>query len=238
MKFIGLALSCFMFFSLTACADDAATFEAMLALANKGDAEAQYHVGMMYNNGIGTAQDTRQAFQWFEKSASANDPLGAYKLGCYYGGQGAGVVAANADEALKHKLIAANAGYSLAQHDVAVTYARQGNFEEAVKWLKLASAQGYDSSLYGLSSSYHEGKGVKQDLSLAFAYLKLSMMVSQNELTESNKAILDEMIGRMTQAQVDEAQKLVAEWKPQPSALTIKAMGGIAEAEAYLQKAK
>ena len=46
------------------------------------------------------------------------------------------------------------------------------------------------------------------------------------------------MIGRMTQAQVDEAQKLVAEWKPQPSALTIKAMGGIAEAEAYLQKAK
>ena len=86
----------------------------MLALANKGDAEAQYHVGMMYNNGIGTQQDTKQAFEWFQKSASADDPLGAYKLGCYYAGQGAGVVEADPNEALKYKLIAAKAGYSLA----------------------------------------------------------------------------------------------------------------------------
>ena len=65
----------------------------MVALANKGDAEAQYHVGMMYNNGIGTQRDIRQAFEWFQKSTAANDPLGAYKFGCYYDGQGEGVVA-------------------------------------------------------------------------------------------------------------------------------------------------
>jgi TPR repeat protein len=102
MKFIARAFLCLLFFSMPAKANDAGTFNAMVALANKGDAEAQYHVGMMYNNGIGTQQDLRQAFEWFQKSAASNDPLGAYKLGCYYDGQGAGIVTSDSDEALKY----------------------------------------------------------------------------------------------------------------------------------------
>ena len=83
MKFIALVFSCLLTFSIPASADDVDLFNAMLALANKGDAEAQYHVGMMHNNGIGTPQDPRQAFEWFQKAAASSDPLGAYKLGCY-----------------------------------------------------------------------------------------------------------------------------------------------------------
>ena len=60
-----------------------------MALAEKGDPEAQYHVGMFYNNGIGTAQDTKQAFRVVPEIRNRHDPLGAYKLGCYYDGQGA-----------------------------------------------------------------------------------------------------------------------------------------------------
>jgi uncharacterized protein len=238
MRFIGLIFSCLLFFSLTACADDRATFNGMLALANKGDAEAQYHVGMMYNNGIGTQQDPKQAFGWFEKSAAGHDPLGAFKLGCYYAGQFAGVVKTDEDAALKYKLVSAEAGYSLAQHDVAVHYARLGNFEEAVKWLKLASDQGYDSSLWGLSSSYHDGKGVPQDLSRAFAYFSLAMIMSGAEATDKSRAMLNEMSARMSDADMQKAQKLIVDWKAQPTALTIKAKSGIAEAEYYLAKAK
>jgi uncharacterized protein len=238
MKFIALVFSLFLTLSLAACADDTATFNGMLALANKGDAEAQYHVGMMYNNGIGTQQDTKQAFEWFEKSATANDPLGAYKLGCYYAGQGTGVVEANADEALKFKLVAATAGYSLAQHDVAVIYSRQGNSDEAVKWLKLASDQGYDMSLYGLSSSYSEGKGVPKDAALAYAYLKLSQRVTEMQVNADAQAMLDNMAAQLSKPELERAEKLITEWAPKPTALTIKARGGIAEAEAYLQRAK
>ena len=97
MKFVALAFTCLLLLSMPAKANEAATFNAMVALANKGDAEAQYHVGMMYNNGIGTQRDLRQAFEWFQKSTASNDPLGAYKLGCYYDGQGEGVVAADAE---------------------------------------------------------------------------------------------------------------------------------------------
>jgi uncharacterized protein len=218
MKFVGLVFSWFLFLSLAAFADDTATFDGMMTLANKGDAEAQYHVGMMYNNGIGTAKDPKQAFGWFEKSAAGNDPLGAFKL--------------------KYKLVAAKAGYSLAQHDVAVHYARQGNFAEAVKWLQLASDQGYDSSLWGLSSSYHDGKGVPQDLPRAYAYFSLALIMSGVETTDKSKALLNEMSARMSDADMQKAQKLIVDWKAQPTALTMKAKNGITEAEYYLARAK
>jgi uncharacterized protein len=238
MKFLGLIFSCFFLFSVAAHADDAATFRRMLALAVKGDAEAQYHVGMMYNNGIGTGQDTRQAFNWFEKSAASDNALGAYKLGCYYAGQGAGVVKSDEATALKYKLVAAQAGYSRAQHEVAVHYAQQGNFEEAVKWLKLAAAQGFDQSLYGLSSSYHDGKGVPQDRSLAFAYLKLSLVMSRSGMTDRTQALLKDLSAHMSAAELAKAELFVTQWKPELTPLTIKAGGGIEIAEDYLRAMK
>ena len=73
MRFAAFVAFCLMF-SMPAHASDADTLNAMVVLANKGDAEAQYHVGMMYNNGIGTQQDPKQAFEWFQKSTAANDP--------------------------------------------------------------------------------------------------------------------------------------------------------------------
>jgi TPR repeat protein len=230
MKFMALAFSCLLFFSMPAKANDAGTFNAMVALAHKGDAEAQYHVGMMYNNGIGTQQDLRQAFEWFQKSAASNDPLGAYKLGCYYDGQGAGIVTSDSDEALKYKLVAAKAGYALAQHDVANHYARQEKFEEAVKWWKMAGDQGYPNALYSLSGSYFQGKGAPKDLSLAYAYFKLSKLAPGKKVND--------MAAILSPPELKNAEKLVSEWKPQPTALTLKAMRGITAAEEHLKTTK
>ena len=230
MKSMALAFSCLLLFSMPAKANDAGTFNAMVALAHKGDAEAQYHVGMMYNNGIGTQQDLRQAFEWFQKSAASNDPLGAYKLGCYYDGQGAGIVTSDSDEALKYKLIAAKAGYALAQHDVANHYARQENFEEAVKWWKMAGDQGSPKALYSLSGLYFQGKGAPKDLALAYAYYKLSKLVPPDKVKG--------MAGTLTKPELTNAEKLASDWKPQPTALTLKAMRGITAAEEHLKTAR
>jgi uncharacterized protein len=227
MKVIALAFTCLLIFSMPANANEADTFNAMVVLANKGDAEAQYHVGMMYNNGIGTQRDPRQAFEWFQKAAASNDPLGAYKLGCYYDGQGAGVVASDSNEALKYKLVAAKAGYALAQHDVALLYDRQENSEEAVKWWKMAGDQGYPNALYNLSGSYFQGKGAPKDLSLAYAYYKLS--------TLAPKSKVNGMAAILSKPELEKAEKLVSEWKPQPTALTLKAKRGVQAAEELLK---
>ena len=230
MKLIALAFSCLLVFSMPANANDAASFNAMVALANKGDAEAQYHVGMMHNNGIGTQKDPRQAFEWFQKSTASNDPLGAYKLGCYYAGQFAGVVTTDSNEALKYKLISAKAGYALAQHDVAILYDRQGNPEEALKWWKMAGDQGDPTSLFSLSRSYYEGKGAPKDLSLAYAYFKLSKLAPQKHVNE--------MAATLSKPELEKAEKLVSEWKPQPTALTLKAKRGVGAAEELLRTAR
>lgn len=230
MKFIALAFSCLLIFSMPASANEADTFKAMVALASQGDAEAQYHVGMMYNNGIGTQRDTRQAFEWFQKAAASNDPLGAYKLGCYYDGQGEGVVASDSNEALKYKLVAAKAGYALAQHDVAQLYGRQDNADEAVKWWKMAGDQGYPRALYNLSGSYFQGKGAPKDLSLAYAYFKLSKVPPKNKVNE--------MAAILSKPELEKAEKLVSEWKPQPTALTLKAMRGVQAADDLLKSAR
>jgi uncharacterized protein len=230
MKFIALVFSCLLIFSMPANASDKDTFNAMVALANKGDAEAQYHVGMMYNNGIGTQQDPRQAFEWFKKSTASNDPLGAYKLGCYYDGQGAGIVTSDSDAALKYKLIAAKAGYALAQHDVANLYDRQGNSEEALKWWKTAGDQGFPDALFSLSRSYSAGKGTPRDLSLSYAYFKLSNVAPKKNVNE--------MASLLSKAELETAEKLVSEWKPQPTALTLKAKRGFKAAEQHLRTTK
>src|SRR4051794_7504178 len=230
MKFIVLALSCLLMFSMPAAANDADTFKAMVALADKGDAEAQYHVGMMHNNGIGTQQDPRQAFEWFQKATASNDPLGAYKLGCYYDGQGAGIVPFDENEALKYKLVAAKAGYALAQHDVAILYDRQGNPEEALKWWKAAGDQGYPRALYRLSMAYSAGKAVPRDLSLSYAYFKLSGLAPKKNVNE--------MATLLSKPELEKAEKTVSEWKPQPTPVTIKASSGVRAAEELLKTAR
>ena len=116
---------------------------------------------------------------------------------------------------MKYKLVAAKAGYALAQHDVANLYARQENFDEAVKWWKTAGDQGYPDALYSLSGSYFQGKGAPKDLSLAYAYFKLSKVVPRKKVNE--------MAGILSEPELENAEKLVSEWKPQPTAFTLKA---------------
>ena len=229
MKFMVLALSCLLLSSMPADANDADTFKAMVTLANKGNAEAQYHVGMMHNNGIGTPQDPKQAFEWFQKSTASSDPLGAYKLGCYYDGQFAGVVTTDSNEALKYKLVAAKAGYALAQHDVALMYFRQGNPEEALKWWKLAGDQGHEKSLYSLSMAYSAGKGAPKDLSLSYAYFKLSKLAPRKNVNE--------MAAMLSKPELEQAEKLVSAWSAQPTALTLKAKRGVGAAVDLLKAA-
>jgi TPR repeat protein len=230
MKLIALAFSCLLSFAMPAHPGDAESFKAMVVLANQGNAEAQYHVGMMHNNGIGTPQDPKQAFEWFQKAAAGNDPLGAYKLGCYYAGQFAGVVPTDPNEALKYKLVAAKAGYALAQQDVASVYHRQGNPEEALKWWKAAGDQGEPGALYSLSMAHAAGIGTPKDFSLSYAYYKLSK--------RAPKKNVDEMASVLSKPELEKAEKLVSEWRPQPTALTLKAKQGVSAAEQLLKSAR
>jgi uncharacterized protein len=77
---------------LAACADTATReqkFADMHRLAEKGDAGAQYNLGLMYEQGYGVTPDIGKAAGWFEKAAANGEAKAQYRLGSqYYHGQG------------------------------------------------------------------------------------------------------------------------------------------------------
>jgi len=202
-------------------------YEKLSKLAEQGNSEAQYHVGMMLNNGLGVNRDLPKAFEWFQKAAAAGDPLAAYKVGCFWGGQFPDVVSIDEQKSLEYELIAAKAGYDLAQHDVALWYYKQKKFDEALRWLKLSAEQGSDSALFGLSSLYREGKVVPQDSVLAYTYFMLGKAESRRPFPKEAQAILDQLKRNLSPAQLKAAEDAIVAWKPRPTALTIKARSGI-----------
>ncbi len=55
-------------------------YQAQLSIALQGDAEGQYRVGEMHENGIGTARDPAMAYLWYNKSAKQGHPKAREKL--------------------------------------------------------------------------------------------------------------------------------------------------------------
>ena len=53
-------------------------------LAEQGDANAQYNLGVMYRNGEGVPEDDRQAAFWYRKAAEQGDASAQNNLGLMY----------------------------------------------------------------------------------------------------------------------------------------------------------
>jgi TPR repeat protein len=69
--------------------DYLAAYEEWLPLAELGDAEAQYNLGVMYDEGAGMGQDLAKAADWYRKAADQGFVDAQINLGMmYYHGQG------------------------------------------------------------------------------------------------------------------------------------------------------
>jgi len=169
----------------------------------------------------GTAKDPKKAFELFKLSAERGDPFGAYKYGCYFDGQGQGIVESDAKTALRWKLIAAEAGYSLAQEDVAKHLFAEGDEAGALKWLESAASQGSSMALGFLGGLYAgiippdmPAPKVVKDEAKGWAYLLLSVQ----EIPEI-KSGFEAELSKLTPEVQARAKALAAAWKRKPSAL-------------------
>ncbi len=55
-----------------------------LPIAEQGIADAQYNLGVMYDNGKGVLQDYKEAVKWYRLSAEQGDALAQFNLGWMY----------------------------------------------------------------------------------------------------------------------------------------------------------
>lgn len=199
-------------------------------LAQQGQAEAQYHLGMMYNNGIIVKADPQQAFQLFSQSAAQGHALASYKLGCYYHGQFKGVVPVDTNLALKYKLVAAEAGYELAQFDVGTHYFQSNDIIKALWWWEKSALQGYDLATARLA--YHHMHFSKEPIK---AY---AMLLILREISTKTNAPVEQAITKLETELSDDdkatAQKQKQAWQITPTALSIKAKMGFREVERLL----
>lgn len=238
MKYLYTVIAFILIATGTCKADDKALFEEMNKIASSGNPEAQYHLGMFYNNGIGTEKNIKKAFEVFQQSSDGGDPLGSYKLGCYYYGQGESVVQEDHDSALKYKIIAAKAGYDRAQYDVANIFAYDQDYKNAIIWWKKAALQGYPSAFNSLFAMYYNEQYNLKDWGKAFQYLKI---IEQNIGVKKKQKISEkvrEIEPTLTQAQLSQAQKFVENFRPQQTELTIKAYSGKKQSIKFVEQFK
>ena len=119
-------------------------YKLILPLANKGFAQAQYNLGVMYEKGKGVKENLKKAKKWFQFAAEQGVVKAQYNLGLMYG-KGKGV---NRDykEAVRWYLRAAEKGYSKAQTNLGWMYEKGKGVprddQKAAKWYQLASDQG------------------------------------------------------------------------------------------------
>ena len=72
-----------------AWADSVPDFKKMLQAAEQGNADDQFNLGLMYDNGRGVRQDYTKAVQWYRKAAEQGDAQAQSNLASMYSnGQG------------------------------------------------------------------------------------------------------------------------------------------------------
>jgi len=59
-------------------------------LAENGNRDAQFNLGLLYEHGLGVARDDAEALRWYRRAAAAGDAAAQYNVGLFYA-EGRGV---------------------------------------------------------------------------------------------------------------------------------------------------
>jgi uncharacterized protein len=123
--------------------DYATAFRLRHLQAEQGDADAQFYLGVMYENGQGVLRNDAEAMKWYRKAAEQDDAVALFNLGIMYTkGEGASTNHAEAAQCYRR---AADHGLAGAQFNLGMMYAEgKGVSQDYVRahiWLNLAAMQ-------------------------------------------------------------------------------------------------
>lgn len=156
--------------------------------AEKGEAQAQYELGMLYAGGTGTSRNPSQSAKWFRKAAEQGLAKGQYQLGLAFA-NGRGVRPSESDAVVWYRK-AGEQGLAEAQVALGLCYYNGQGIEqsetEAAAWFRKAAGQDYAYAQYELGQCYLEGSGVTKDISegvrLTREAAEAGFPLAQNEL--------------------------------------------------------
>lgn len=150
------------------------TFAEVKAVADTGNAQAQFELGERFHFGRGVPKDSTEAVSWWQKAAVQKFPQAEVRLGVAYG-EGDGVPK-NEQEGIKLFQAAADSGLPLAQVALGSSYffgdAVPKNYQETFRWFKAAANQGWPPAQYYVALCYRDGKGTQASSDEAVVWLQ------------------------------------------------------------------
>lgn len=180
-------------------------FRSLKALAQRGDAIAQFNLGYVYDIGEGILENDREAVKWYRKSAVQGYAPAQYNLGLMYlNGEG---VLMNARAAAWWFDKSAQQGNARAQFFLGLCYDNGNgvprNDEVAAELYAFAAVQGHAIAQNNLGVMFASGEGVKIDMVLAYAWLNIAAS-NGHANAKITKGIIT---NRMTFGQIAHAQR-------------------------------
>jgi hypothetical protein len=145
-------------------------------LAENGNGDAQYNLGIMYDKGLGVPTDSTIAAGWYRKAAKLGIIDAQCDLGILYM-EGRGVPNDDAAAAAWFRR-AADRADARSQHYLARMYLLgrgvPQNYKEGLKWDLQAAGQGFPDAQQDLGTIYSEGNGVPKDAVEAIRWYRLA----------------------------------------------------------------
>jgi localization factor PodJL len=145
---------------------------ALRQAASRGDAKAQFEVGLRFAEGRGVPVDPKEAAAWYKRAAEQGLAPAQYRIGSAYEKGFAGV--RDTAEAKRWYAAAADRGNIRAMHNLGVLFANDRDMTNAVPWFQKAADSGVRYSQFNLGIIYALGSGVKQDLAVSYKWFALA----------------------------------------------------------------
>ncbi len=138
--------------------------EILLPLAEKGETNAMYYIGQMYDNGLGVETNFEISKTWYERAGTKGHPKAAYLMSL--------LSAPNTEEAIKWAKISAEKNYLQALKRLGDLYWLQQEHNIALEWYKKAALKGSGETSMFLGDAYKTGAAGKKNLDEALKWLK------------------------------------------------------------------
>jgi hypothetical protein len=180
--------------------------------AERGNAEAQYRVGLMYEYGKGFPLDKPQAVSWLRKAATQGHVAAQVELAVIYA-TGDGVKADDV-QAVSWFRKAAEQGDAIGQYNLGLLYAKGQGIKrddmQAIAWFRKSADNGYSGAQFKLGVAYENGEGVAKDPVLAYVNYTIAARDGNAEYV----AHRDAAARVLNASQLKDAKALVAAWQP------------------------
>jgi len=181
------------------------------ARAREGDAEAQFQLGLRYDNAEDVPRDPVAAANWYRFAADQGHGIAQLHLGLMFNSGDVGFERDDA-EAAEWFEKAAGQGIADAQFNLGLMYYNAEGLDQndaaAFQWFSAAAGQGHAKAQFNLGVLYANGHGVVKHYAKAYELWLMATM--QGDINANANIAM--MRDKVSAAEASAAQAAAVEW--------------------------